>query len=195
MSKHRTLTVFMLLAILLGASGCKLRKKTMPVAQAQAPTIRPTQTATTQPGPPPPVTGEPSRPLPTPGEVTIADATPPKEIPKPRPVPKRAPPKKTVAETEPAPPAQVQQQPGQLTASNSQGDSVRQKTDTAQLIETIETELRSISHPLNNNEQTMVQHIRSYIKDSQNATANRDYEMAYKLAVKAHLLSDELVKK
>jgi protein TonB len=195
MSTNRMLTVLMLLAILLGASGCKLRKKTIPAAQAQAPTIKPTQTATTQPGPPPPATGEPARPLPTPGEVIVADATPPKDIPKPRPAPKKVPPKKTVVENEPPPPAQVQQQPGQLTASNSQNDSARQKTDTAQLIETIETELRSINRPLNSNEQTMVQHIRSFIKDSQNATANRDYEMAYKLAVKAHLLSDELAKK
>lgn len=124
----------------------------------------------------------------------VADNTPPRDLPKP---PRRAPrktPKKTVVEDEPPPPAAVPQPQGQLSASISHDDALHQKVNTTQLIDATESTLRSINRSLNSNEQAMVQHIRSYIKDSQAAIANGDYERAHGLAVKAHLLSDELMK-
>lgn len=196
MTLHRMALLVATLAILLGASGCKLSgsKKAKVPAQSQAPTLSSTSTASQNPGPPPPATAEPSRPMPTPGEVIVADNEPPKDLPKP---PRRLPrktPKKTVVEDEP--PAQLPapaQQP-QLSASISHDDALHQKGDATQLIDATESTLRSINRPLNSSEQAIVQHIRSYIRDSQAAIANGDYERAHGLAVKAHLLSDELVK-
>jgi hypothetical protein len=52
-----------------------------------------------------------------------------------------------------------------------------------------------VTRSLSNDEQAMVAHIRSYMKQSQNATGDGDLERAYNLALKARLLSDELVKK
>jgi hypothetical protein len=67
--------------------------------------------------------------------------------------------------------------------------------DTAQLITTAENTLRGINRQLNTDELAMVQHIRSYIKDSQTASNEGDLQRAYNLAFKARQLSDELVKK
>jgi hypothetical protein len=188
-----------LLAMMLGASGCKFRKKkpNLP-SQAQAPTLSlpSTNTETTQPGPPPPVGAEPSRPLPTPGEVEVATATPPKKVPVPKHprkiVPPPAPPKKVVVQNDtPPPPANT----GQLTASISHDEALQQKLDTAQLIEATEGNLRSITRTLSADEQATVQHVRAYISQSQKASSDGDLERAYNLALKAHILSDELAKK
>ena len=192
------------LALMLGASGCKVGQKKTPnlPPQAQAPTLSRPQPATTgQPGPPPPATVEPSRPLPTPGEV--AESIPLEQpAPKPRQRVNRkpAPPKKTVVENTPPPapapqPAPAQQQQGSLTASVSHGDALHQKVDTQQLIDATENNLRGVNRTLSDEEQVMVAHIRSYIQQSKNATTDGDLERAYNLALKARLLSDELVKK
>jgi len=193
---------FLLITLILGASGCKLVKKKSPnlPPQAQAPPIM-VQPAPTQPGPPPPATVEPSRPMPTPGEVATntsqesAEAKPKHVARKPAPRPKM-----TVVDNGPPPnpaPAQppAQQQQGQLTASVSHNDALHQKVDTQQLIDTTEGTLRGLNRSLSDDEQAMVAHIRSYIQQSKNATTDGDLERAYNLALKAHLLSDELVKK
>ena len=190
-------------AIVLGGSGCELRKKKAPdlPKQAQAPSM-PMQPPpmTTSPGPPPPATVEPSRPLPTPGEV--ATQTTPELPPKPKHVAKRPAPKRTVVDntpgpTEPAPaPTQPQQQqPAQLTASVSHNEALHQRADTLDLIDKTESRLRGINRTLSDDEQAMVAHIESYIKQSKAATNDGDLERAYNLALKARLLSDELVKK
>jgi hypothetical protein len=191
---RRALTIVVLLAALLGASACKKKKPPVPPPQATAPTI--TQPAPESPGPPPPVSVEPSRPLPTPGEATTATVTP-----KPAPKPKTRVTKKTVPPPPPEPPKKtvensgVQTQPAPLTASISHADALRQKLDTEQLITTAENALRNLNRQLNNDEQAMVQHIRSFIKQSQTATTEGDLERAYNLAFKARQLSDELIKK
>jgi outer membrane biosynthesis protein TonB len=183
------------LAIMLGASGCKLKKKPPSLPpQAQAPVMKPpSQPQPTQPGPPPPVTVEPSRPLPTPGEV--ASEAPPAAPPKPKHVAKKTvpPPKKPVAEA--APPPQPQQQPPAnqgLTASIGQNDAARQ---TQQLLDETENLVRGLNRSLSDDEQAIVAHIRSYVQQSRTAMTDGDYERAHNLAIKAHLLADELVKK
>ena len=208
MKRWRMSGIWLLIAlgIMAGASGCTLKKKKPNVPQqAQAPTIpAPTQTATTQPGPPPPASVEPARPLPTPGEV--ASNTPPEEsVPKPPRRPRKTvPPKRTVVENTPTPPApaqappppqQQQPQQGQLTASVSHNDALQQKIDTQQLLDATENSLRGLTRALSSDDQVTVAHIRSYIQQSKNATTDGDFERAYNLALKAHLLSDELVKK
>jgi hypothetical protein len=196
MRTQRTLAIVALLAILLTASACKQKKKPpVPPPAAVAPTI--TEPPPTNPGTPPPVSAEPSRPLPTRGESTEAA-----EVERPIPRPKNHVARKTV----PPPPAPEpakkptvasggQNPSGQLTASISRGDSLQQKLDTAQLINTAENTLRGITRPLSSDEQALVQHIRSFINQSQTATKEGDLDRAYNLAFKAHQLSDELAKK
>lgn len=125
-----------------------------------------------------------------------ATATVPKKLPPPKYHPRKIvppppAPKKPVVQNE-NPPAQNQ---GQLTASISHDDALHQKLDTAQLLEATEGNLRGITRSLSNDEQAMVQHVRAYISQSQKATTDGDLERAYNLALKAHLLSDELAKK
>ena len=195
MLHRRTLTIIALLATLLGASGCKKKKPPVPPPQATVPTIIRPAPDSTSPGPPPPVSVEPSRPLPTPGESTSASVQ--KPAPKPKthiirktvPPPPPEPPKKTVEASSPT------NQSGQLTASTNRDQALHQQVDTAQLITTAENTLRGLTRQLSTEEQAMVQHIRSFIKQSQTATSEGDLERAYNLAFKAHQLSDELVKK
>ncbi len=194
MNSRRTLTILLLLASMLGASACKKKKPPVPPPQAHAPTIVQPQPDT--PGPTPPMGAEPSRPLPTPGEVAVS-VPPTKPAPKPKthitrktvPPPAPEPPKQPPAQAAAAP-----QQSGQLTASLTNGEALRQKLDTAQLISATENNLKSVNHALNAEEQATLQHIRTFIKQSQSATSDGDLEMAYKLATKAHLLSTELIK-
>ncbi len=190
------------LALTLVASGCKKQKPAVPQAQAQAPTLTSETTATDQPGPTPPVSVEPSRPLPTPGETTVASNTVPKNPPKPRHVPhKTVPPdsaqvadqqKKTVVVPNAG---NTQQQQPNVTASITNDAALHQKLDTSQLIEATESTLRGLNRALSSSEEAIVQHIRSYIKESQSASQSGDFERAYNLALKAHLLSDDLTKK
>lgn len=87
-------------------------------------------------------------------------------------------------------------QPGPLTAQNSspQG-ALQQRVDTAQLLQGTENILKGINRSLNGDEQAIVQHIHSYMQQSRSATNDGDSELAYKLAVKAHLMADELAKR
>jgi outer membrane biosynthesis protein TonB len=186
---------------LIMASGCTFGKKKSPniPQQAQAPTIVREPVSPTQPGPPPPATSEPSRPLPTPGEVASEVPPEPQPVKKQHITRKTPPPKKTIVENTP-PPAPAPAQPpapqqGQVTASVSQNDALHQRVDTQQLLDSTETTLRGLNRSLSDDEQAVVAHIRSYMQQSKNATSDGDLERAYNLAVKAHLLSDGLVKK
>jgi hypothetical protein len=196
MRSRRMLTIVALAALLLTASACKQKRKPpLPPMQASAPTI--TQPQPTNPGPPPPITAEPSRPLPTPGEA-VESADLEKPAPKPRrpivrrtiaPPPEAEAPKKTVVQNGGDNPA------SQVTASVSHGDSLQQRLDTVQLINTAENTLKSMPQKLSDGEQALVQHIRSFITQSQNATKDGDLDRAYLLALKARQLADELVKR
>jgi hypothetical protein len=72
--------------------------------------------------------------------------------------------------------------------------AIHQKLNTNQLLEATDYNLKSIARVLNADEQAMLQHIRSYMQQSRDATKDGDTERAYNLALKAHLLSDELIK-
>jgi outer membrane biosynthesis protein TonB len=70
-----------------------------------------------------------------------------------------------------------------------------QKQTTAQLLDATEKTLGGLTRGLSHDEEEMVAQIRSYITQSKSATTAGDFERAYNLATKAHLLSDALVKK
>ena len=71
----------------------------------------------------------------------------------------------------------------------------QQKQTTTQLLEETEKTLNGLTRTLSHDEEEIVNQIRSYIGQSRNATKEGDFERAYNLATKAHLLSDALAKK
>lgn len=199
MSIRRAILVTVLLAAVLNFSGCFFKKKKPPVPpQAQAPAT----TTEPQPAvpPPPPAATEPNRPQPEAAPAT-ATAPPPETAPAPP-----AKPKHTRAAKKVTPPPKPQRtiveeggakQPSgpQLSASIPHDKAVHQQLNTTQLLEATEYNLKSIARALSADEQAMVQHIRSYIEQSRDASKDGDVERAYNLALKAHLLCDELTKR
>lgn len=121
------------------------------------------------------------------------------------PIPEPPPPKKKRTHVahkpeKPSTPAPTQQpqipaQETQLTAANSPQEALHQQINTTQLLDTTESNLKSLNRSLTTDEQSTVQHIRSYMQQSRDALGQKDFERAYNLAYKARLLSDELVKK
>ena len=178
----------------------------MPPPQAQAPAISQPEP---EAQPPVPATSEPNRPQPEAAQPETAPAA--TETPAPKPKTK---PRHTAKKTIPPPPAEkaaekpAEKQPSktvvteggtqpatpQLSASMSHDQAIHQKLNTNQLLEATEYNLKSIARALNADEQAMLQHIRSYMQQSRDATKDGDTERAYNLALKAHLLSDELIK-
>jgi hypothetical protein len=71
----------------------------------------------------------------------------------------------------------------------------QQKQTTAQLLDETEKTLSGLGRPLSHDEESIVSQIRSYVAQSTAATKDGDFERAYNLATKAHLLSAALVKK
>lgn len=81
-----------------------------------------------------------------------------------------------------------------IAADVSSQTLTHQKETTAQWLESAEKNLKAVKHELSPDEEKMVTQIKSYITQSRNATRDGDYERAYNLAQKAHLLADALVK-
>lgn len=197
----RATAIGVLVVSVLALGGCRKRKPALPPPQAQAPVITEPQPETQ---PPPPVVTEPTRPQPeTPPEtVTPPPVAPaPKPKPKPRRAAKKTPPPAEEKPAEPPPSKTVVSEGGaqpaapQLSASMPHDEVIHQRLSTAQLLEATDYNLKSITRQFSADEAAMVQHIRSYMQQSRDATKEGDTERAYNLALKAHLLSDELVKR
>ena len=71
----------------------------------------------------------------------------------------------------------------------------QQRQTTAQLLDATEKTISGLNRTLSHDEEEVVNQIRSYVAQSRKATQDGDFERAYNLATKAHLLSDALVKK
>ena len=82
-----------------------------------------------------------------------------------------------------------------IAADVSSAQLSQQKRTTAQLLEEAEKAISGLNRQLSNDEKGMVTQIQSYIAQSHDATKEGDFERAYNLATKAHLLSDALGKK
>jgi len=83
--------------------------------------------------------------------------------------------------------------PGELSAGLAADQQAYNKQTTAQLLEGTEANLKSIQRTLTATEQEMVAHIRNYMAEARAATADGDAVRAHNLALKARLLSNELV--
>jgi len=93
------------------------------------------------------------------------------------------------------PPANPARPDPAINADVSSAQLSQQKQTTAQLLEETEKTLGSLNHTLSHDQEEVVNQIRSYVGQSRSATRDGDFERAYNLATKAHLLSDALVKK
>lgn len=84
---------------------------------------------------------------------------------------------------------------GQLAAGVGLNDSsARAKQTTEQLLQAAQGNLNGINRPLSPEEQAMVSQIKDYMTQAHKATEDSDTVRAHNLALKAYLLSDELVK-
>jgi hypothetical protein len=106
-------------------------------------------------------------------------------------VAKNTPPKKVIPaeKAEPTPPSTGQISPGPTPA-----DAAHSQTSTDQLLQGAEANVNGITRQLSKEEEGMRAQIREFIKQSRTATTENDLARAHTLAVKARLLSDELVK-
>ncbi len=202
----RATVASVLLASIFVLGGCKKKKPAVPSPQSQAPTITQPQPQP-EPQPPVPATSEPNRPEPE--KQPEATVTPPTPAPKPKPKPHAAKPK---------PPAPTPEKPAEKAADNKPSKTVvkeggtqpatsqlspavpneqalSQRQNTSQLLESTDYNLKNMTRVLSADEQAIVQHIRSYMQQSRDATRDGDTERAYNLALKAHLLCDELMKR
>ncbi len=83
--------------------------------------------------------------------------------------------------------------PGPIAPGPTPADAHGQAS-TDQLLQVAETNLNGIKRTLNKDEEAMRAQIREFITQSRKATTENDPGRAYNLAVKARVLSDELVK-
>jgi len=184
------------LLLLMMAVGCEHKKPVLVMPQQPPPTATPQATPTpveaeAQPPQQPPE----AQPSPTPAEQPkTTEKTKPKHTrhtaaKKPGEKPEVAhntPPKKVIP-AEPAPtPQQISPGP------TSDGGNSQASTD--QLLQGAEANLNGITRQLSRDEEAMRTQIREFITQSHNATKENDPARAHTLAVKARLLSDELVK-
>ncbi|HWK30611.1 MAG TPA: hypothetical protein VNR20_00885 [Terriglobales bacterium] len=73
-------------------------------------------------------------------------------------------------------------------------DDLHQKQTTAQLLQSTEDNLRTLNNP-NSDQQAMIAQIRNFLAQARQAQTDNDLVRAHNLALKAHLLSDELVRR
>lgn len=83
----------------------------------------------------------------------------------------------------------------QLSAGIPEDAATQQRRSTAHLRETTESNLRSINRQLNSDEQAIIQQVKMFLSQSRAADSDGDIERAYRLALKAQLLSEELAKR
>jgi protein TonB len=187
-----------LVLLALITSGCEHKKPVLVMPQqtpppAATPQATPTPAeAETQPAQQPPE----AQPTATPAEQPkTADKTKPKHTrhaaaKKPgdkSDVAHNNPPRKIIP-AEPAPtPQQISPGPTPANGGNNQAS-------TDQLLQGAEANLNGITRTLSKDEEAMRAQIREFIKQSRTATTENDPARAHTLAVKARLLSDELVK-
>jgi len=189
-----------LLLLALISSGCQHKKPVLVMPQQPPPTATPQATPTPAEAEAQPAQQQPeAQPAATPAEQPqekTAEKTKPKHArhaaaKKPGEKPEVAhnnTPRKIIP-AEPAPtPQEGQISPGPTPAGgNSQ-------TSTDQLLQSAEANLNGITRTLSKDEEAMRAQIREFIKQSRTATTENDPARAHTLAVKARLLSDELVK-
>jgi hypothetical protein len=208
MKPLRLQSVMVVLVCALGITGCPNKKPVLVVPQQPPSTAAPQPTPTPEPAASQPAEqSQEAQPTPTPVEqapTTTGKNKPKSErhstVKKPSPgtpasdktpeVAHNVPPKTRVVQ-EPkveSPPAQSGQiAPGPNTTTD--------QASTDQLLQNAESNLNGIKRQLNADEEAMRVQIREFITQSHKAITDNDPQRAHILAVKARLLSEELVKR
>ena len=83
---------------------------------------------------------------------------------------------------------------GQISPGSTPADASQNQISTEQLLASAETNLNGINRQLSKDEEAMRAQIKEFINQSRKATTENDLARAHNLAVKARLLSDELIK-
>jgi hypothetical protein len=83
---------------------------------------------------------------------------------------------------------------GQISPAPTPADATQNQVTTEQLLQSTEAQLNSIKRQLSKEEEAMLAQTKEFIAQSRKATTENDLVRAHNLAVKARLLSDELVK-
>ena len=194
MTLARQFAVFVVALGLLLSSACEKQKPKLP-PKALAPTLEvsvPDQI---------PEIEEPRQPQPPQREATAEETAPKKAPAKHRNAkkPTQPPPANQTSSTVAVnhPPANPVETPAPdiAIAAVTNKQVVWQKQTTTELLDSTEKDLKGLNHGLSHDEEAMLTQIRSYIAQSRSATKDGDFERAYNLAVKAHLLADALIKK
>jgi len=188
-------SVLLLSSMLFGLTGCWFKKKKppLPPPNAQAPTATAPQEATAEPAPAPPEEEKPEvvvkpKPKAKPKPNAHKPAPPPKSEEKPEEVATARPPRIIIQE------GGVNSSPGPVSSTVEHDEATHNRLSTAQLLDSTEANLRRLNRTLTAEEQATVTQIKDYIEQSRAATTQRDVVRAHNLALKAHLLSDVLVK-
>ncbi|HLJ87044.1 MAG TPA: hypothetical protein VKZ53_09475 [Candidatus Angelobacter sp.] len=210
MKQMRAGSIF-LLAGALALSGCHRQKTVVLVPQTPMPSAAKTQVPEEQPQQPPPeAQPQPQNPgIDTqpaddskPSPATPANKAKPKQVKHPAPAPTPTP-KKPVEIAKSTPPRIVIQEGGanlpnspQVSGGTANDDAIRalSSASTDQLLTDTQTNLTGIKRELSPEEKSIVEQIGDYVKQSRQATKDGDLVRARNLALKAHLLSDELAK-
>jgi len=200
MKMLRATAVLLLAASVTFSAGCKKKKPNIPPAST-APTITAPETKPAEP--PPASTTTPATTEPAPSTTETTPTTAPKPMPKRRVAHK---PKPQLPPAQPAQPQQQQSARNNTTSATGSSESMTispdlpkdevdsQKRSTEQMLQNAEASLRRLNRRLSDGEQNMARQVRNYITQSRLATQDGDLERAHNLAVKAQLLSSELVK-
>lgn len=177
-------------------SGCARKKPVLVVPTEQPPVVAPT------PAPTPEAKAEPSpTPAATPAEqpanpeTNATNAEPPaktKPHSRPRATVKKPSPAVKAEEQKPAEPRST---PAPISPTISPGDAARDQASTEQLLQSTEANLNGIKRQLSKEEQAMVTQIHSFINQSRQASKDNDPARARTLAMKANLLSNELIRR
>ena len=109
---------------------------------------------------------------------------------KPNEVARNNPPRKVI----PAEKAEPTPSPGQISPGPTPAGGAHDQASTEQLLQGAESNLSGIKRTLSKEEEAMRAQIKEFINQSRKATTENDLARAHILAVKARLLSDELVK-
>jgi hypothetical protein len=201
----RRLHSALLLVLLLAVGGCKKKQKAIPATAAQAPTI-------TAQAPPLAAEIKPETPAqPTDVPPTNPEPVKPKPKAKTKPAPRKPAPAKP-ATTEPVkpdtstvakanPPRIVVDSGGtSATATTTVApdmphtEEVHHRLTTEQLMQSTDANIKSLKRVLTPDERGIMQQIQEFMAQARDAMQAQDLVRAHNLALKAHLLSDELVR-
>jgi outer membrane biosynthesis protein TonB len=200
----RRLHSVLLLALLLAVGGCKKKQKAAPATAAQAPTI-------TAQAPPLPAEIKPETPAqPTDVPPTNPEPVKPKPKTKQKPAPRKPSPKPAITEpvkpdtstvAKATPPRIVVESGGtSATATTTVApdmphtEEAHHRLSTEQLMQSTDANLKSLKRVLTPDERGIMQQIQEFMAQARDAMQTQDLVRAHNLALKAHLLSDELVR-